>query len=633
MELQSQNLQPPKSYWLHSPVIIRSIVYGAIGVIAFVLLMFFSQPNRLAHDQIDHTLVEMTRNNPSVFQGDYLWGTPKRTVLDNYYSLRFVEWVGGRISAGGGNTGGGVGSREAARWLLVPLVFFLFTIGMFELCYAITKNTLASLGVAVISNIHIPYVFVTEWGLPGPTELDPWTFVASVYPFLFLLFYYGITRKREWLIALAFLLTGVFGNLHLISWFNIVGVFSIAYIFYNVRYYFKSYVIPAEAGTQKQTEKIKRFQSFLFSFSFLDSGSKSGMTDGERSGMTMWWLVRLAGYVLLSIIAASPFLLQYFSARPEIITAFDPSNGDVWQAIREIAFHVTATGKLGMIRQWLFDYWYFIWPAVVVFLVVLWLERKKTPFFPSVGAQHVAPLQDSKSKSFLKFGILFIAATLVFNIAFSLFQLGRLHILHQLPEFNEPRGFQLMYPVFFAALAILVDRMMRQINVRFSLRARSIGIGIASIAVLGLIFVFFPKVKSFSFAQTHAPYTIDTCDAELYRVLNHELKHGDLMLVDPTYYGVIRVCTNYPIVVHNRDKATAYVHGSDVMMEWYQRFHEVQNAFAVGGDMLISAAKKYQASVIVSRQCVPIPEDQLSYSKKIPHPTLGFEGCVYRIKS
>lgn len=585
-----------------SKSITRALVYGVIGVMAFVLFTFFSQPNRLAHDQIDHALVHITRDNPAVFEGDYIWGTPKRSLLDNHYSLKLIELIESEVGGGQTSDGTPVGSREVTRWLLLPFIFFLATVGMYELCFAITRNSLVSFGAALISNIHVPYVFVTEWGLPGPTELDPWVFVAALYPFVLLLFYKGIKQSNGWLIALSFLLIGIIGNLHLISWFNIVGALATFYLLY-----------------------------YRFS---------------------MKHVLRLFAFGLLTIAGVFPFLIRYFSSRPPIISTFDSSDPTIWNAIREIALHVTAAGKVVMLRQWLFDYWWFIWPAIVVFGFAWWLTRKNR--FGESGGE---------TKVFLKFGALVVFATLAFNAAFSVFNLVKLYYLHELPEFNEPRGIQLMYPVFFVALAIVSDYVMKWIKGILNTSSLSLR-GIRSntivsrmhqrllqsqsllrndrVVFFGFVIVFvitfgagvivFPKIKSFSYAQTRAPYTFDTCDSELYRELNHILKPNDLILVDPTYYGAIRVCTKHSIVVHNRDKATAYVHGSDTMMEWFSRFHEVQNAFETGGDTLLATAKNYGAEVIVSRQCIPVDESQLSYSKKILHPTLEFEGCVYRVR-
>lgn len=543
---------------VHSNVVFRALIYGLLSVLAFILLTYFSQPNRLAHDQIDHALVEMIREDPSLFVDDYLWGAPGRTALDNVYSLHLIEWFSDSV-----------GGRELGRWMLVPIVFLFFTIGMVEACYALTRRWLVSLGIGLISNIHL-VVFLAEWGLPGPTEVDPWAFVAMLYPAVFLLFYRGITQQREWLIVSSFVIVGLLGNLHLISAFNIVGVFALTYAF-----------------TRKWSVNS---------------------------------LFRLAGYVLLSMLCLMPFLFEYFSKLPHRVYAFDGDSSFAWDVIRATAGHVTFDGRLNKVQNWIASQWWLLIPGMILSIGMFTFGKKG--------------FLDQEQQRFTRFGLTMVVATFSFNILFSLFQLARLYWFHQYPEFNEPRGIQLMYVVFFINAAIAIQWCLVWFRrKRIVIQSLNTAMALLLVACIGLGMVLYRPVQRYINAQTHMPFTFNTCDSEMFRVLARQLRPGDVVLVEPAFYSAIRVCLRYPIVVHSRDRATAYVHGSDMATEWYSRFQRVTDAFQVGGETLISTAEMYGARVIVSRQCVDVDQNALTQIIRVNNPTLGHEGCIYVLSS
>lgn len=544
-------------------LILHGLAGTAVGLLAVILLFYFSQPQRLAHDQIIHRWYMIANEKPQIFEGDYLLGTGKYKVEDNYYAYSFYKWLGKQIDPfwpeGGGD--------ELARWVLVPMVFFVFTSGMYGLLYFFTKNFWVSLPVAILANVHIVPVFVAEWGLPGPTGLDPWTLVFAFYPLLFLGFYRGIAEHREKLVLLAFLGTGILGNLHILTTFYLVGIFILTYLL------------------------IKK--------------------------ISLTTLFRCGVYGIISVAASLPFLLKYASADLELTRKFDPQNPIFYELIDAIAPHVTLGGRLATLKIWLVDQWYFIWPGLLLICFIILYYRRMNKL--------------QNERFFGKFSLVFIVSTLLLNATFSLYQIVRFYFLSELPMFNEPRGIQLMYIVFFISLVITLNILYGYLK-PFVLRRKLLFWIMTILVVLAISYSAASRVVALSKQKTTPRFLFLTCDAEMYRRLNHVLKPQDVILVDPAQYSAIRVCTKHPVVVQSRDRGSAYDQGSDTALEWFTRFREVSKAFKIGGEELLTVAKKYNARVIVSRQCVEVQQEKLASSHKVAHPTLGHEGCIYILK-
>lgn len=556
----------------------------AVLALGALLLLFIANPNRLAHDQIDHKIFLMTYAEPDQFAGDYLLGTPKRALVDNRYSFQFIGWLANLM-----------GSDELVRWVLVAPVFFVFAVGMYAVCWYFTRTVLASLLTAVVANVHLVPVFVAEWGLPGPTELDPWTFAQAWYPLLFLLYYVGERRRDDRLILLSVVLAGVLGNLHIITAFNVIGIFLLTYVW------------------------LRRFRPNS--------------------------LRRAFSFGLLAVATSLPYLLLYYGKNIDHVTAFDPANPNAWAAINAIAPHVTALGKLTLLRIWLVDYGYVLWPLLAVYVWIVGAGDRNVASSNVIASPREAilsingiatasrgetPGNDSEQKGaedwafFRRLSVTFLLATLAFNAAFSLLQLFRLVVLHRLPMYNEPRGIQLGYIIFFIALGVLFARISAWVSRRLTFGWRIAGLLAVTVIGLGAVRIVEPTLAARYRAHLNPGYSWHTCDSQLYREFNRLNLPSGLVLQDPDFWSAFRICTGRPVVVQGRDRSFAYSLGSDTMLEWFGRYQEAATAFKTGGDTLLTTAKKYGARIIVSRFCISVIADQLSQR----HEVSG-EGCIY----
>ncbi|TSC76667.1 MAG: hypothetical protein G01um101431_800 [Parcubacteria group bacterium Gr01-1014_31] len=527
-------------------LLFRLYLYPLTAIFA-LLLLFFSNPNRLAHDQIDHKLFFMLYDEPGLFADDYLWGSERRKLVDNRYSFAVIKRLGQWS-----------GSDEIARWLLVPIAFFVFTIGMFELAKIATNEYFFSYGVAVLSNIHIPHVLSAEWGLPGPSEIDPWVFYQSLTPFILVLFCKGVVQRNEWMVLLAFAISGFLGNIHIISAFYLVGILTISYI------------------VSRGTNIINILKSLI--------------------------------YALISVILSLPYVLRHIIDKIPHPLSFNAKDPAAWEAINTIANHTTLRGRLANINAWVVGEWHLFWPFLLALVALLIIERK---------------WRSNNVSTFSKFAVRFILATVFFNAAFSVLQIFRLYVLHQLPFWNEPRGMQLIYFVLFPALGLLGARLWQRAQAWWSFERQLIAIAIVVLTVGLGVRVSLPLLTERYRVHITPRYSFDTCDAQLYRTFNRESLPRGPVLIDPGYWSAFRICTRRAAVVQNRDKAFAYSQGADTMMEWYRRFNEANAAFASGGEQLLQTAKKYQSRVIVSRYCVSLPA--IVGARRIK---VADEGCI-----
>lgn len=315
---------------LHKSLFLRVSIYLFIVVLGLMLL-FFSNPNRLAHDQIYHKTFKITDEIPNPFENDYLFGDERRKIQDNYYSYRFI----GRLSKI-------VGSDELVYWLLLPIVFIIFTVGMFELNLYLTNNHVISLLVALISNFHFN-IFTAEWGLPGPSELDPWAIYWAITPYFLLLFVESLRKNRFSIIFTTLFISGIFGNVHLISSFYLIA-------------------------------------SLLLTLLLTNGLNKNSILIALKGG-------------IYAIVGALPFLYRNFTQRVSQISGFDPSQPDQWDAYTSIAYHTTIAGRLYNLKLWIVDHGYTVWPLVAAMVLVLVLRRAsvqpRRDFFSRFGLRFI----------------------------------------------------------------------------------------------------------------------------------------------------------------------------------------------------------------------------------------------------
>lgn len=532
-------------------VIVRVWIYLFIVVLG-LLLLFFSNPNRLAHDQIHHKTAILSYENPGIFNGDFLWGDPRSQLTDNYYPFLFFGWLNSFT-----------GGDEMTRWLLLPIIFVVFTIGFFELLFVFSGNLVISLIIAIAANFHIPNTFTAEWGLPGPSELDPWAFYQMFLPVLYFLLVAAIIKSRKILLYITFAFAGLLANLHIISAFY--------------------FITPA-----------------LLTF-LLVRGLKK-VTIGPAV---------IAGF--LSLLFSLPFLLRHYLAGVAPGTSFDPSDPVIYTAIKESAFHVTLPGRYVNALPWLKDYWFTIWPLIGIFLFILWQHRR-------LAAGDSQRLQD-------KISVFFVASVISVNVAFSALQIFRYLFLHQLPFWNEPRGLQYVYLVLLPYAAIFLVWLWSVVQRWFTFQRTILAI-IGLVAVGLAAFVRLQPWLGQKYLKHITPrFSYRTCDSNLYRAIASLTLPDGVILQDPDYWSAFRICVRRPVVVQGRERAFAYTLGTDMLLEWYRRYHEAVRAFQVGGDELLRVAKKYDSRIIVSRTCVPVDPEQLALREEV-----AGEGCIYITK-
>lgn len=293
---------------------VRAVVYAFIAV-AGLTLLFFARPNRLTHDQIDRKLVVMAEAQPNPFSEDYLLGSPKRVLVNNHFAFQFFAWMGRLF-----------GSDELGHWALMPVVFTIFTIGFFELTYAITGKILVSLAVAVAANLH-QHVFTAEWGLPGPSNLDPWVFAQALVPYLFLAFYRATGESRAGPMLFVFAGAGLLGNIHILTAFNFIGVAALTYLI--------------------------------------------------RQGVRWQTVATVAAGVALAVLVSAPFLATHYQPDLTHLTNFDPANDEQRAAVLAIAHHVTPAGLWRSLTYWLGERWWTIWPLVAAMVWVRSQHRRQ----------------------------------------------------------------------------------------------------------------------------------------------------------------------------------------------------------------------------------------------------------------
>jgi len=532
-------------------LVLRIWIYSFV-VMTGLFLMFFSNPNRLAHDQIDHKIYTQKYDDAQIFQNDYLFGSPKIVLMDNRFSFKILALIA-KITNN---------SDEIARWVLLPVIFIVFTIGFFELIYFLTKNIAISLIVSLLANFHVPHIFTAEWGLPGPSELDPWTFYQMFLPLLFLFLYVAIRDKNKIKFLTVIIAAGLLGNLHIITAFNFIGASLVAFVLAN-----------------KKTFKIAVFTAI--------------------SG-------------ILAVITSIPYLLTHYVPGVSHTTNFDPANPSAWAALKIIANHTTIEGKMLNIKVWFVDYWYTIIPLLIIWLVYILNKRRKKV----------------KLSTFDIYSFYFLLGIVIFNFSFSLAQLFRLYVLHQLPFWNEPRGMQFVYLILFSYLGLFLLDLWNKIKPWFTF-PKILQIILASIFLTSAIFWrSHPYLAARYLKHIRPRSSYSTCDNQMYRTITALKLQPDIIIMqEPDYWSGFRICTRRASVVQNRDKALAYSFGSDMMLAWYQRYQDVTHAFSIGGIKLVETAQKYNARVIVSRYCTSLPSEEI-----LRHETVPGEGCIDILK-
>lgn len=105
-----------------------------------------------------------------------------------------------------------------AKILTLPkLLIYLF--GMYYLLFYFTKNTYSSLLVSILSIVPRFVFFEEHWGFGPLFSTQPKDLIYSLLPLLFLLFIYHRNNLKS--LCILFLTTGIIGNIHPPTAFNI----------------------------------------------------------------------------------------------------------------------------------------------------------------------------------------------------------------------------------------------------------------------------------------------------------------------------------------------------------------------------------------------------------------------------
>ncbi len=510
-----------------------------------VSLLAFSNPNRLTHDHIVHGTFVVKLSDPAAFTGDYLYGDPRIETHDNFFVYRALRWLAAKV-----------GSLEVVYWYALPVLFILFSVGMYALLWTLTQERFASFLTALVANLHIPYVFMSSWGLSGPSEVGPKEVFTAFLPFIFLLLFLGMRTQRTALVMVAFFVAGFLGNVHPISAFYFVPMFVLA--------------LFIARGPSWETFR----QVFLGA--------------------------------VLAVLGALPYLVTYWSVRWSVPSQVPISDPVAYaQAAMSVARHAFPAEHLAMLWQLAVQRWYLVWPFVAVFIWVLWRRRGRWSF-----VEH--------------FNLAFVFSVIAVSLVISVSQWVKWYAFGRAPFYQIPRGMHFLYLPLMLAVGIFLADVSTWFRREASPRARQLAISLGvSLFVLAIPAVGRWFWQSYDRAQ-HPQFSYRTCDDGPYVALRQRSRAGDVLLVDPDYFPVVRVCTARPVVVSRRDNGVAYSLGPDRLIEWARRYEEVQAAFQAP-ETLPAMARRYKARFILSRTCVPVSGATVIYR----HP--NNLNCVYEL--
>ncbi|MBI3305396.1 hypothetical protein HYZ80_03700 [Candidatus Parcubacteria bacterium] len=297
------------------PAILHAIAV-AIAIVAALSVLAFSNPNRLAHDQIVHGTFIARLDDPTAFQGDYLFGDDRIETHNNYFLYGAMQWLRDRL-----------GHQELIYWYFLPVFVGTFTLGMYALLWYATRQWLASVLGALTANLYVPYIFMASWGLAGPSEVGSREVFTMFVPLLFLGFVRGMLERRDWLLFATFAAVGILGNVHLISAFNFALILGLTLIFWG--------------------------------------------------GITWQNIRRIAVGGALALAGAAPYLLAYNRYRHLLPTGLAGVDPAAYRAVvATVAAHTLPAGHWEGLWQWVGREWYLFWPLVAIFVIMLWLRRR-----------------------------------------------------------------------------------------------------------------------------------------------------------------------------------------------------------------------------------------------------------------
>lgn len=520
-------------------------IAGVLIALAGIAVLWFSHPQRITHDQIVHGTFIAKLNDPAAFQNDYLYDE-RANLHNNFFVYRVLRWFSQEL-----------GSQELVYWLSLPVLFIVFALGMYALVWRVTRSWVASLATAFVANVHIPYIFMSSWGLPGPSEVGPREFFTMFLPWMALAFLVGFERRDDRYLAAVFFAAGLLGTVHLISAFNLVPVLLLAIL--------------------------------------------------VLEGWSWRTLRRLALFAFLALLGVAPYLAEYsryVHLAPRGFVVPDP--GEYAQAVMLVAPHTLPLGHWNMLWQWAVRQWWQTWPLAAIFAIVLWRSRR-----------------DQKPVD--RFMGVFAGSVIAVNVAISATQWVRWYLFGRMPFFQIPRGMHFLYLPFFLAAGILFAGAVRWARELLEDRRWRRALAVAGVGALA-VGVFAGPAAVVRYRERSAPaFSYRTCDDGPYRAIRQFSRPGDVLLVDPSAFSVVRACTGRAVVVLQRDGGVAYSLGADRLLAWFRRYQTVSAVFREAPERLPELARAYGARFVLSRTCAPVAGAVLRYR----HPSQL--NCVYQV--
>lgn len=164
-------------------------------------------------DQANIGIMALRLSDDTVYQRDYLF---RETDLFQFYTPLFLNLVQLLTDL--------TGTYDLALTVMVPVVLFIYLVGMFLFLYQITQNSLVSSLVSLISSTHKGSIAATFWGVAGIGTIMPRTLFLMLVPWLLLLWFRWLEDSRCWKTPFVAFLVGLAANLHPVSGFVLLQI-------------------------------------------------------------------------------------------------------------------------------------------------------------------------------------------------------------------------------------------------------------------------------------------------------------------------------------------------------------------------------------------------------------------------
>jgi len=515
---------------------------GAI-IIFFTLSLvvnYFAVPNMLSHDKLSNELYLLKSGNPELFANDYaLEGASWR-----FFYVPFVEMLrlANRFT----------GSSEETYRILVPILFFVFTSGMFVFFYRLGNSFWASIFTAVVSSVYIPEVLHENWGIPGPSMILHRHMALALLPIAYFLFYQYINNAK---LLIVFFLVGLIGNIHPVSSFYVTLIFLITLLFAH--------------GFRKETIK----KAFL-------------------SG-------------LAALLGITPFLIWHFILYPANGDLFIINDEPYLNAVWEAQPHVSPAGMTNLYFRTFITNWYAFWPLTGIFFLTAWLWSKKND-------ESKKGFLRTSMILFWATALVTITISAGQQILQIFFKIAPLTI----EEPRAFRFIYFVLYLHLAYLLSFTHELFRSYRYALSMRQKLAAAAIVIFITIFAGFLLQQKISRAAFLlslKKNEPDSGNTCRLPMYGWISGHTPQDSIFLINPNIFPAFRICALRGLVNHYRDVPPAIL-SRDKIVEWARRKHIIETAYAGNNPQKIKlAADQFNAAYIITENCLILPELQKIY--------------------